>query len=193
MSSFYVKAASLSVLLQDKYMYTVNTEVDPVDVHATCFTTIQFLIRLKYFSIAKSTWFLSVLSILSVSYALAVHFTPCQNQYTTKWVKLESIHNNPSLIHRNLTSLHEHRYIVKKTVLRILENDQLHQTEKSNDIRAQNKKQVACKIITWVTDKRITIHSVRISICAPKLKMYHRHSCWGGWKTPQQKKEAVSL
>ena len=65
-------------------MYTVNTEVDPVDVHATCFTTIQFLIRLKYFSIAKSTRFLSVLSILSVSYALAVHFTPCQNQYTTK-------------------------------------------------------------------------------------------------------------
>ena len=149
-------------------MYTVNTEVDPVDVHATCFTTIQFLIRLKYFSIAKSTRFLSVLSILSVSYALAVHFTPCQNQYTTKWVKLESIHNNPSLIHWNITSLHEHRYIVEKTVLRILVNDQLHQIEKSNDIRAQNKKQAACKIITWVTDKRITIHSARISIFCSK-------------------------
>ena len=45
-----------------------------------------------------------------------------------------------------------------------LANDQLHQMEKSNDIRAQNKKQAACKIISWVTDKRITIHSARISI-----------------------------
>ena len=59
-SSFYVKAASLSVLLQDNYMYTVSTDVDPVDVHATCFTTIQFLICLKYSSVSKSTWFLSV-------------------------------------------------------------------------------------------------------------------------------------
>ena len=103
-----------------------------------------------------------------MSYALAVHVTPCQNQYTTKWLKLESIHNNASLIHRNLNSLYEHRYIAKKTVLRIFENDQLHQMEKSNDIRAQNKKQAACKIISWVTDKRITIHSARISIFCSK-------------------------
>ena len=102
------------------------------------------------------------------SYALVVHFTRRQNQYTTKWVKLESIHNNVSLIHRNLISLHEHRYIAKKTVLRILENDQLNQMEKSNDIRAQNKKQAACKIISWVMDKRITIHSARISIFCSK-------------------------
>ena len=27
-SSFYVKAASLSVLLQDNYMYTVSTDID---------------------------------------------------------------------------------------------------------------------------------------------------------------------
>ena len=33
-------------------------------------------------------------------------------------------------------------------VLRILENDQLDQMKKSNDIRAQNKKQAACKIIS---------------------------------------------
>ena len=36
--------------------------------------------------------------------------------------------------------------------------------EKSNDIREQNKKHAACKIISWVTDKRITIYSARISI-----------------------------
>ena len=33
-------------------------------------------------------------------------------------------------------------------VLRILENDQLDQMKKSNDIRYQNKKQAACKIIS---------------------------------------------
>ena len=49
-----------------------------------------------------------------------------------------------------------------------LANDQLHQMEKSNDIWAQNKKQAACKIISWVTDKRITIHSARISIFLPQ-------------------------
>ena len=59
-SSFYVKVASIPFPLQDNYIYTVNADVDTFDEHATCFTSIQFLICLKYFSIAKSTWFLSV-------------------------------------------------------------------------------------------------------------------------------------
>ena len=37
-------------------------------------------------------------------------------------------------------------------VLRILENNQLHQMKKSNDIREQNKKQAACKITTELSD-----------------------------------------
>ena len=40
----------------------------------------------------------------------------------------------------------------EKMVLRILENNQLHQMKKSNDIREQNKKQAACKIITELSD-----------------------------------------
>ena len=54
------KGGEPSFLLRDNYMYTVSTDVDPVDEYATCFTTIQFLICLKYFSTAKSTRFLSV-------------------------------------------------------------------------------------------------------------------------------------
>ena len=133
------------------------------------------------------------LTVVSVSYALAVHFTPCQNQYTTKWLKLESIHNNASLIHRNLISLYEHRYIAKTTVLRILENDQLHQMEKSNDIRAQNKKQAASKIISWVTDKRITIHSARISIFCSKTLDVSSTFLLRRLENTTQKREAVSL
>ena len=37
-------------------------------------------------------------------------------------------------------------------VLRILENNQLHQMKKSTDIREQNKKQAACKIIIELSD-----------------------------------------
>ena len=133
------------------------------------------------------------LTVVSVSYVLAVHFTPCQNQYTTKWLKLKSIHNNASLIHRNLISLYEHRYIAKKTVLRILENDQLHQMEKSNDIRAQNKKQAACKIISWVTDKRITIYSARISIFCSKTLDVSSTFLLRSLENTTQKREAVSL
>ena len=46
-SSFCLKAASTPFLLQDNYMYTVSADVDPVDEHTTCFTTIKFLICLK--------------------------------------------------------------------------------------------------------------------------------------------------
>ena len=46
-SSFCLKAASTPFLLQDNYMYTVSADVDPVDEHTTCFTTIKFPICLK--------------------------------------------------------------------------------------------------------------------------------------------------
>ena len=46
-SSFCLKAASTPFLLQDNYMYKVSADVDPVDEHTTCFTTIKFLICLK--------------------------------------------------------------------------------------------------------------------------------------------------
>ena len=36
------------------------------------------------------------LAIVSVNYAVAMHCTPCQIRYTTKWVKLESIHDKTS-------------------------------------------------------------------------------------------------
>ena len=56
------------------------------------------------------------------------------------------------LIHRNLISLHQHRYIDKKNGVEKFENNQLHQMKKSNDIREQNKKQAACEIITELRD-----------------------------------------
>ena len=39
------------------------------------------------------------------------------------------------LVHRNLISLHRHRYIDKKNGVENFENNQLHQMKKSNDIR----------------------------------------------------------
>ena len=57
------------------------------------------------------------------------------------------------LIHRNLISLHRHRYIDKKNGVENFENNQLHQMKKSNDIREQNKKQAACEIITELRDR----------------------------------------
>ena len=56
------------------------------------------------------------------------------------------------LVHRNLISLHRHRYIDKKNGVENFENNQLHQLKKSNDIREQNKKQAACAIITELRD-----------------------------------------
>ena len=37
---FLSKSGEPSFLLRDNYMYTVSTDVDPVDEYATCFTTI---------------------------------------------------------------------------------------------------------------------------------------------------------
>ena len=82
----------------------------------------------------------------------------------------------------------------EKMVLRILENNQLHQMKKSNDIREQNKKQAACKIITELSDGLKDNYSQRedFNLCPPKHWMYHQYSDGRGWKTPHQKREAVS-
>ena len=97
-----------------------------------------------------------------MSYALDVHFTPCQNQYTTKWVKLESIHDNTSF---NSSKSH----FPLPTSLYCQENWCWEFWKTINSIKwkiqmTSEHKQEACKIISWVTDKRITIHSARISI-----------------------------
>ena len=39
-NTFYLKAASLPFSLQDKCMYAICRDVNPVDEYATCFTTI---------------------------------------------------------------------------------------------------------------------------------------------------------
>ena len=85
------------------------------------------------------------LTIVSVSYALVVHFTPCQSQYKTKSVKLESIHDNASF---SSSKSHFPPPTSRRMVLRILQNDQLHQMKKSNDIRAQTRSRQLVKLST---------------------------------------------
>ena len=67
-------------------------------------------------------------------------------------------------IHRNLISLYQHRYIVKKNGVENFGKQSTRSNEKFKWHQSTNKKQEACKIISWVTDKRITIYSARISI-----------------------------
>ena len=67
-------------------------------------------------------------------------------------------------IHRNLISLHQHRYIVKKISVENFGKRSTRSNEKSKWHQSTNRKQEACKFISWVTDKRITIYSARISI-----------------------------
>ena len=67
-------------------------------------------------------------------------------------------------IHRNLISLYQHRYIVKKISVENFGKRSTRSNEKFKWHQSTNKKQAACKIISWVTDKRITIHSAKISI-----------------------------
>ena len=67
-------------------------------------------------------------------------------------------------IHRNLISLYQHRYIVKKNGVENFGEQSTRSNEKFKWHQSTNKKQEACKIISWVMDKRITIHSARISI-----------------------------
>ena len=66
--------------------------------------------------------------------------------------------------HRNLVSLYQHRYIVKKNGVEKFGKQSTRSNEKFKWHQGTNKKQEACKIISWVTDKRITIHSAKISI-----------------------------
>ena len=68
------------------------------------------------------------------------------------------------LIHRNLISLNQHRYIVKKNGVENFGKRSTRSNEKFKWHQGTNKKQAACKITSWVMDKRITIHSARISI-----------------------------
>ena len=67
-------------------------------------------------------------------------------------------------IHRNLISLYQHRYIVKKISVENFGKRSTRSNEKFKWHQSTNRKQEACKIISWVTDKRITIYSARISI-----------------------------
>ena len=67
-------------------------------------------------------------------------------------------------IHQNLIPLHQHRYIVKKNGVENFGKRSTRSNEKFKWHQSINKKQAACKIISWVMDKRITIHSARISI-----------------------------
>ena len=140
-------------------MYTVSTDVDPVYKHATCFTTIQ------YFSIAKSTWFLSDFnrSICELCSSCAFVKTNAQqnesnlNQFMIKLL----------LVHRNLISLHRHRDIVKKNGL---ENFTIWSTwsNKKSEMTSENNTrsmQLVKLSFSWGTDKRIIIHKARISIC----------------------------
>ena len=66
--------------------------------------------------------------------------------------------------HRNLISLYQHRYIVKKNGVENFGKRSTRSNEKFKWHQSTNRKQEACKIISWVTDKRITIYSARISI-----------------------------
>ena len=67
-------------------------------------------------------------------------------------------------IHRNLISLYQHRYIVKKNGVENFGKRSTRSNEKFKWHQSTNRKQEACKIISWVTDKRIAIYSARISI-----------------------------
>ena len=67
-------------------------------------------------------------------------------------------------IHRNLISLYQHRYIVKKNGVENFGKRSTRSNEKFKWHQSTNRKQEACKTISWVTDKRITIPSARISI-----------------------------
>ena len=67
-------------------------------------------------------------------------------------------------IHRNLISLYQHRYIVKKISVENFGKRSTRSNEKFKWHQSTNKKHAACKIISWVMDKRITIPSARISI-----------------------------
>ena len=67
-------------------------------------------------------------------------------------------------IHRNLISLYQHRYIVKKNGVENFGKRSTRSNEKFKWHQSTNKKHATCKIISWVMDKRITIPSARISI-----------------------------
>ena len=97
-------------------------------------------------------------------------------------------------IHRNLISLYQHRYIVKKISVENFGKRSTRSNEKFKWHQSTNRKQEACKIISWVTDKRITIYSARISIYfLQNSKCVISILAEDGWRTPQGKREALSL
>ena len=99
-----------------------------------------------------------------MSYALDVHFTPCQNQYTTKWVKLESIHDNTSFnSSKSHFPLPTSLYCQEKWCWEFWKT--INSIKWKIQMTSEHKQErEACKIISWVMDKMITIHSARISI-----------------------------
>ena len=128
-------------------MSTVSTDVDLVDEYATCFTKIQFLICLNYFSIPKSTWFLSVFnhSICELCSRCAFYALskPVHDKMIKTWIN--SWKHFIQFIEISFPSTNI-VILSRKMVLRILENDQLDQMKNSNDIRAQTKSMQLVKL-----------------------------------------------
>ena len=102
-----------------------------------------------------------------MSCAPAVHFTPCQNQYTTKSVKLESIHDKTSFSSSKSyfpppTSWYcQEEWCWEFTIWSTWSNKKSQMTSENNT----RSRQLVKLSFSWGTDKRIIIHNARLSIC----------------------------
>ena len=97
--------------------------------------------------------FLTIVSELCAFYALS---KPIHNKMS-----------KTSLVHRNLISLHRHHYVVKKKWCWEFWKT-INFTKWKSQMISENKtrsRQLVKLSLSWVTDKRITIHSARILIC----------------------------
>ena len=77
-------------------MYTVSTDVDLLMNILLALPQYSFWYVESISLLQNQLDSFQVLAIVSVNYAVAMHCTPCQIRYTTKWVKLESIHDKTS-------------------------------------------------------------------------------------------------